>query len=94
MLEAARSRDRVPMRWIFSNLPIPPSCIMSLESTQTLNRNDYQESSWGLEGGRRVGLTSPPSVSRLSRQNVGASSSHQPYGPPRPITGIVLVLAY
>jgi hypothetical protein len=31
------------------------------------NRNEYQESSWGVKGGRRVGLTTLPlSVSRLS----------------------------
>jgi hypothetical protein len=28
------------------------------------NRNEYQESSWGVKSGRRVGLTTlPPSVS-------------------------------
>jgi hypothetical protein len=41
------------------------------------NRNDYQESFWWVKGGRRVGLAS---VSRLSRQNVGASTFHSPMG--------------
>jgi hypothetical protein len=45
------------------------------------NRNEYQESSWGVEGGRRVRLTAlPPSVSRLSGENVGVSTSHNPMG--------------
>jgi hypothetical protein len=35
----------------------------------------------GVNGGRHVGLTTlPPSVSQLSRQNVGASASHNPMG--------------
>jgi hypothetical protein len=33
----------------------------------------------GLKGGRRIRLTnSPPSVSRFSRESVGASTSHNP----------------
>jgi hypothetical protein len=38
--------------------------------------------------------TSPPSVSRLSRENVGASTSHNPNGPPRTVAGIALPLAF
>jgi hypothetical protein len=45
------------------------------------NRNDFQQSSWGVKGGRHVRLTTlPPSVSRLSSENVGASMSHNPMG--------------
>jgi hypothetical protein len=36
MLHAGRSRDRVPMRWIFFNLPNPSSRTMALGSTQPL----------------------------------------------------------
>jgi hypothetical protein len=34
MLQAGRSRVRVPTRWIFSNLPNPSDLTMALESTQ------------------------------------------------------------
>jgi hypothetical protein len=45
------------------------------------NRNEYQESFWGVKGGRRVRLTNLPlSVSPLSRENVGASTSDNPMG--------------
>jgi hypothetical protein len=45
------------------------------------NRNQHQESSWGVTGSWRIRLTTLlPSVSRLSRQNVGASTSHNPMG--------------
>jgi hypothetical protein len=73
MLQAGRSRDRVPMRWISSR-------IMALVSTQPLEKwvpGIFLE----VKGGRRVRLTSlPPSVSRMPRRNVGAWTSHNPMG--------------
>jgi hypothetical protein len=45
------------------------------------NRNEYQESSWGAMGGLNIRLTNlTPSVSQLSRENVGASTSHNAMG--------------
>jgi hypothetical protein len=81
-LQAGRSRDRVPMRWVFSiYLTFQPHYGDGVDSAS--NRNEYQKSSWGgrVKGGQRVGLTTlPPSMSRLSRLNVGASAYHNLMG--------------
>jgi hypothetical protein len=50
MLQARRSRDRVAMRQIFVYLPNPSSRTIVLGSTKPVNRNEYQESSFGGKG--------------------------------------------
>jgi hypothetical protein len=40
------------MKWIFFNLPNPSSRSYGPGVDSTSNRNEYQESSWGVKGGR------------------------------------------
>jgi hypothetical protein len=55
------------------------------------NRNEYRESSWGIEGGRLLRPTSLPSVRRLSRK-CGNLNVSQPCGPSRHVAGIDFTL--
>jgi hypothetical protein len=57
----------------FFNLPNPSSRTMALGLTQLL----AEMSTRNLPGGLK---TLPPSLSRLSKENVGASTSHNPLG--------------
>jgi hypothetical protein len=63
----------------FYSWPNPPSRNMALGSTQPLTEMSTSNLAKGVKGGRCLRLTNlPQSVSRLSRENVGASTSDNP----------------
>jgi hypothetical protein len=65
----------------FFNWPHPSSCNIALRSTQPLTKMSTTNLPGEVKGGRRVRLTTvPSSVNLFSRENLGASTSHNPMG--------------
>jgi hypothetical protein len=90
MLQAGRSRDRIPDEVDFFNLPNPSSRTMAPGSTQPLT----EMSTRNIPGGEGRPAHKADNLTAICElivyKNVGASTSHSPMGLHSPLTGIPL----